>query len=465
MHYFLKRLCGINIVLCCVVEFGVKSWVQLAREVVEVPEVYFHSLSPGLLKDPGSDAWVNVLILDCKYSFEPQAIPCSITWRRNMPNAPSTPDGPKVKTEEEKEVLVFLEPEDFLKRLFSLTQVIQALSQTRQVLYSRVTLPGEQGRRQALSPGKQSHSSQPGPELAMIQEEITGGLRRVRASGSRLAHLSLSLSRWSASYMFHLCCFSSRCWWGNIEVLFLDTWQEFVHHVPALRKAMAKHLYKRQLGSQEVPFRTAEAWASGVRVEKDSTGLRQVWKGQLQQFNRVSPATAVAVAEAYPSPSLLLQAEKCSTEDENVLLSDIPVKSDVSREDCRVGPDLSCCIYLFMVSTAPDLILDLSTQRDRGPCPSAASFYLPRLGNGSCCWHGQRCWEPGQGKQLILLQNRNLHINKCLVTDAFFSLLASLSFFSCPSFLSPWLESWLLPRRAGEWLEEGLDVTVLVSCP
>lgn len=30
----------------------------------------------------------------------------------------------------------------------------------------------DQGRQQALSPGKQSPSSQPGPELAMTQEEI-----------------------------------------------------------------------------------------------------------------------------------------------------------------------------------------------------------------------------------------------------------------------------------------------------
>lgn len=73
----------------------------------------------------------------------------------------------------------------------------------------------------------------------------------------------------------------------------------------------------------------------------------------------------------------------------------------------------------------------------------------------------QRCWEPGQGKQVILFQNRDLHINKCLVTDAFFSLLALLSSFSCPSFLSLWLESWLSPKRAKEWLEQGLHVKVL----
>ncbi|KAF1570077.1 putative crossover junction endonuclease EME2, partial [Eudyptes schlegeli] len=151
--------------------------------------------------------------------------------------------------------------------------------------------------------------------------------------------------------------------WGNTEVLFLDTWQEFGQHVSALTKAIAKRPYKRQLESQELPFCTAGAWASGVRVEKDGTGLWQVWKRQIQQFNRVSPATAAAIAEAYPSPSLLLQAyEECGTEDEKrLLLSDIPVKSDVSGKDRRVGPDLSRRIYLFMVSTDPDLVLDLST--------------------------------------------------------------------------------------------------------
>ncbi|KAM9292139.1 putative crossover junction endonuclease EME2 [Morus bassanus] len=313
---------------------------------------------PGLFRDPGSDTLVEVLSsLDCKYSFEPQAIPCSITWRRNMPSPLSTPDDPVVKTEEEKEVLVLVEPEDFLKRLFSLTQnFVNAPSVSQPDLNQVLPLAGlegsstktyslavvgldtyrrcnqEQGRQQALSPGKQSPSSQRGPELAMTQEEIL----------EALAVLQL---------------------WGNIDVLFLDTWQELGQHISALTKAIAKRPYRRQLESQELPFCTDGAWASGVRVEKDGTGLWQVWKRQIQQFNRVSSATAAAIAEAYPSPSLLLQAYKaCSTEDEKLLLlTDIPVKSDISGRDHRVGPDLSRRIYLFMVSTDPNLVLDLST--------------------------------------------------------------------------------------------------------
>ncbi|NXH78765.1 EME2 endonuclease, partial [Hydrobates tethys] len=286
----------------------------------------------GLLKDPGSDAWVTVLSsLECKYSFEPQAIPCSITWRRNMPSTLSTPDGPMVKTEEEKEVLVLVEPEDFLKRLFSLTQ-----PDLNQVL----PLAGLEG------------SSTKTYSLAVVG--LDAYRRAGYDSGGDTGGVSPRSLLLQALVVLQL--------WGNIEVLFLDTWEEFGQHVSALTKAIAKRPYKRQLESQELPFCAAGAWASGVRVQKDGTGLWQVWKRQIEQFNRVSPATAAAIAEAYPSPSLLLQAYKeCSTEDEKrLLLSDIPVKSDISRKDRRVGPDLSRRIYLFMVSTDPDLVLDLS---------------------------------------------------------------------------------------------------------
>lgn len=45
------------------------------------------SFSTSLLKDPSAGTWVKVFIsLDCKCSFELQAVPCSRTWRRNMSN-------------------------------------------------------------------------------------------------------------------------------------------------------------------------------------------------------------------------------------------------------------------------------------------------------------------------------------------------------------------------------------------
>uniref|UniRef100_A0A8V0Z047 Essential meiotic structure-specific endonuclease subunit 2 n=1 Tax=Gallus gallus TaxID=9031 RepID=A0A8V0Z047_CHICK len=268
---------------------------------------------------------------------------------------PAPPDDCMVKTEEEKEVLVLLEPADFLKRLCSLTQTFVDASSGSQPDLNQVlplaSLEGsstktyslavigldayrcnqEQNGWQPLSPGKQSPRSQPGPELFMTQQEILE------------AQVVLQL-------------------WGNIDVQLLDTWQEFGEHVCALTKAIARRPYKSQLEMQELSFCTAGVSGKGLRVEKDGTGLWQVWKRQIQQFNRVSPATAAAIAEAYPSPGLLVQAyEECSTEDEKLLLlSNIPVKSDISGKDHRVGPDLSRRIYLFMVSTNPDLILDLT---------------------------------------------------------------------------------------------------------
>ncbi|NXP46726.1 EME2 endonuclease, partial [Heliornis fulica] len=289
---------------------------------------------PGLLEDPGSDTWMKVLSSsNCKYSFEPQVIPCSITWRRNMPCTLSTPDAPTVKTEEEKEVLVLVEPEDILKRLFSLSQPDLNLV---------LPLAGLEG------------SSTKTYSLIVV------GLDAYRRGDASVAELQTLGAAWwlqitkSVLVVLQL--------WGNMEVLFLDTWQDFGQHVAALTKAIAKRPYKQQMESQELPFCTAGAWASGVRVEKDGTGLWEVWKRQIQQFSRVSPNTAAAIAEAYPSPCLLLQAyQKCSTEDEKrLLLSNIPVKSDIGGKARRVGPDLSRRIYLFMVSTDPDLVLDLS---------------------------------------------------------------------------------------------------------
>ncbi|XP_067407480.1 probable crossover junction endonuclease EME2 isoform X2 [Emydura macquarii macquarii] len=286
-------------------------------------------IDPGLLEDPGSDVLMEAFgSLECKYYIEPQEVPCSITWRRNTVNSLSSTDGPMVKSEEENEVLVLVDPRDFLKRLFSLTQSLrEAPSGSRPDLSQLLPLDclegpslksfslaviglgtsrwynHHQGRQWVLRPGEQSRKEdpwcQPSPELSMTQQEIEEGL------------VGLQL-------------------WGNTEVLFLDTWQDFSQHVSALTKAIAKRPYKKQLATQLFSFCTDGGWSGGVQVEKDGTGLRQAY-------------------------------EECSTEKERLLLlSDIQVKAEDSRRERRIGPDLSRRVYLFMTSTNPDLVLDLS---------------------------------------------------------------------------------------------------------
>lgn len=122
----------------------------------------------------------------------------------------------------------------------------------------------------------------------------------------------------------------------NISLVFLDDWQKVTNHVCAVTKALSKRPFRygallnrygkcpsdstcllhfpsfsRLLTERaELPFCMEGSWASGVRVERDGSGLIQVWRSQLQQLNRVSPAVASAVTTAYPSPQLLLQVRQ-----------------------------------------------------------------------------------------------------------------------------------------------------------
>lgn len=52
----------------------------------------------------------------------------------------------------------------------------------------------------------------------------------------------------------------------------------------------------------------------------------------------------------------------CSTEQERLgLLADLPVKALEDGQSRRVGPDLSRRICLFLTTTNPDLLLDLTS--------------------------------------------------------------------------------------------------------
>ena len=44
-----------------------------------------------------------------------------------------------------------------------------------------------------------------------------------------------------------------------------------------------------------------------MKVDRSGKGLLEVWKRQIQQFNRVSFEMAEAIVSAYPSPQLLNQ--------------------------------------------------------------------------------------------------------------------------------------------------------------
>ncbi|XP_075203612.1 structure-specific endonuclease subunit EME1 [Anomaloglossus baeobatrachus] len=149
----------------------------------------------------------------------------------------------------------------------------------------------------------------------------------------------------------------------DVHVWFLETWKEFSDFVCMFSKAVAEAPSKRQRDNSSFSFYLDGEWASGVKVERCGKGLLEVWKRQIQQFNRVSVEVASAIVAVYPSPQLLVKAyHRCLTDTErHNLLSDILVRrgEGVISTSRRVGPELSKRIYQQLMSEEPELSLDL----------------------------------------------------------------------------------------------------------
>ncbi|XP_069503096.1 probable crossover junction endonuclease EME2 isoform X2 [Ambystoma mexicanum] len=275
----------------------------------------------GILEDAGSDEALAVLsALECKYFIEPQPVPHSIIWRREMPPGWSGTSGLEALDldGEEQEMLVLVKPDDFLKSVYSLRKETKEAPVLTQGFAFDIA---------DRHPAKKTCLIVIGLEpyrWHLKQKQQTGdrnrrGERRTRDPEHSVTRRQIQ----EALVVLQL--------WSHTDVLFLDTWQEFGQHIAAVTKAVAQRPFKKHTENQAFSFCTTEGgWTSGVRVEKDGKGLQQVWKRQIQQFNRVSPTMAAAVSRQFPSPRLLLQAyEKCTTEKERLhLLTGLTVRKE-----------------------------------------------------------------------------------------------------------------------------------------
>ncbi|KAG2460911.1 EME1 endonuclease, partial [Polypterus senegalus] len=120
--------------------------------------------------------------------------------------------------------------------------------------------------------------------------------------------------------------------------------------------------FRRQRDQASFNFYLDGEWAGGCKVDRNGRGLLQVWKRQIQQFNRVSPEIASAILAAFPSPQSLVKAyRKCSSEAERQrLLADVQVRrgEGVTATSRRIGPELSKRVYLLLTSCDPELSLE-----------------------------------------------------------------------------------------------------------
>ncbi|KAM8778706.1 putative crossover junction endonuclease EME2 isoform 1-T1 [Rhynchonycteris naso] len=351
-------------------------------------------VDPVILEDSGADILMEALgSLGCEYHIEPQHPARSLRWSRVKPEPCPNSVPPEVWAAGEEELLLLLEPEEFLQGVFQLTQICDPTCSVPWIspespTCSHLAVIGLETYLWSHQPNAQEMWHPESPRVTRAKAVV--GWPEVEE-----ALMLLQL-------------------WANLDVLLVASWQELSQHVCAFTKALAQRPYKcvtptpaggcRREGNRNIwrggtplasesrglswraremnpletslnsilrqfqesrtfSFCTAGHWMAGQRVVRDGTGLRGVWWRQIRQFNRVSPAVADAVVTAFPSPRLLQQAYlACSTEQERLtLLADLPVKVDEGARPRRVGPDLSRRVYLFLTSTNPDLLLDLSS--------------------------------------------------------------------------------------------------------
>ncbi|XP_033975937.1 probable crossover junction endonuclease EME2 isoform X1 [Trematomus bernacchii] len=293
-------------------------------------------IDPALLQDGGSDILLDTLAtFDWRFSIESQQLPHSITWTRDLPQ-----QGEDSLLEEEQVVLVlgltdFMDTVVSVKKMLDsneeqtgagsfLSPILECLNRdAKKVVTLLVTDPQQDYRADAVPLLDETLQSKLGMENVDVEEVLV---------------------------YLQLC--------KNISLVILDGWQEVTNHVCAVTKALSKRPFKLLTERAELPFCVDGSWASGVRVERDGSGLIQVWSRQVQQLNRVSPTVASTVIAAYPSPQLLLQAYQSldSEEDRKSLLAGLLVKS--GGKERRIGPEISARVYRCLTAQNPQLVLD-----------------------------------------------------------------------------------------------------------
>uniref|UniRef100_A0A8C7BSE3 Essential meiotic structure-specific endonuclease subunit 2 n=1 Tax=Neovison vison TaxID=452646 RepID=A0A8C7BSE3_NEOVI len=245
-------------------------------------------LIAALLEDAGADVLLEALgALGCEYHIEPQRPARSLRWTRTKPD-PCPRTVPSEVWAAEEQVLLLLEPEEFLQGLRQLTQTCGPSCSVPWVCPESST----------------------GPHLAVIgldaylwyrsQQPSSQHVQQPESPAVACAPVTLSWPKVEeALVLLQL--------WAHLDVLLVASWQELTQNICAFTRALAQRPLKQYRDSCAFSFCVAGRWAAGERVARDGTGLRGVWWRQIRQFHRVSPAVADAIVTAFPSPRLLQQ--------------------------------------------------------------------------------------------------------------------------------------------------------------
>ncbi|XP_009582190.1 PREDICTED: crossover junction endonuclease EME1 [Fulmarus glacialis] len=322
-------------------------------------------LDPVLLQGEGGGQILSALQA-ANYScvVESQGVPRSITWRRKTVSS-QMEEGDEWT--EEPNVLVLLRLEEFLSMVHNYKQEAEGCTEGQEETlqsYAALVMEKMPGKILALAVvGVENYfrslrdQSKKRPRQAAAsgnQEEEQGQWRKRKAKDSGLEITRMDVEE--ALVDLQLC--------KQVQVSFCESWKDLGEFATMFTKAVAKAPFKREREKTGFSFYLEKGWCGGVKVDHSGKGLFEVWKRQIQQFNRVSLEMAEAIVSAYPSPQLLNQAySRCSSEEEREnMLANIPVRHSygVTATSRRIGPELSRRIYLQMTSYNPDLYLDFT---------------------------------------------------------------------------------------------------------
>ncbi|KAK2820267.1 hypothetical protein Q5P01_023226 [Channa striata] len=305
------------------------------------PENCLKSLSvcvhPALLQRDGSDILLDTLTTcGWKFCIEDRQLPHSITWTRAIPQRED-----EKHSVEEDQVVVVLCPSIFMDLVISVKKVLDGEGEETEV---------------GSSPLLECLNCNDKKIVTVLVTHFQLD-NRTKACGVYFSEETLKSNMGMENLDIEEVLVYLQLY-KNISVVFLRGWQDVTNHVCAVTRALAKRPFKLLTEQAELPFCVDGSWASGVRVEKNGSGLIQVWSKQIQQLNRVSPAVASCVTAAYPSPQLLLQAYQSlgSEEERKRLLANLLVKTGAKER--RIGPETSARLYRCFTARNPELVLD-----------------------------------------------------------------------------------------------------------
>ncbi|KAK9530811.1 hypothetical protein VZT92_012292 [Zoarces viviparus] len=323
------------------------------------------AVDPALLQmEGGGTLLASVQALGCSCAVEKQAVPRSVSWMRRAPCAQPDDDGGGVCVPE-AHVVMQMTVDDFVTLIHGYVQ-----GEGRGQRGSGPTLTSWVQEQQRRHPGKvlslavidlekyfRSQKSQSQKKRSREAGEERGGGKGRKRKKDGGDEVRPEVSRVEVEEaVVHLQLHT------GVSVRLLSTWKDFSDHITMTTRAVAEAPFKRQREKTGFSFYLESEWAGGQRVDKAGKGLLQVWKRQIQQFNRVSPDMASAILAAYPSPQLLRKAYSlCKTDRERMsLLSDLVIRrgEGVTSTTRRVGPELSKRLFLMMNSCDPQQTLD-----------------------------------------------------------------------------------------------------------